>query len=288
MSQYIACPLCNKKDFELKILKTGRHIVRCRHDGLMMVNPQPTKLELDRIYNNQYFSSSKKRTESSVGYYDYLAEKPLLTPYFKRKVSLLKTFLLGKRVLEIGSSYGFFLEEANRQGLDILGIDISRKPVAYAKKQGLQTRTTDLFQAKFRSNSFDGVVAFHLIEHISNPLRFMKEVNRIVKPKGVVLLATPTYGGYLERLMGPRWFSYRHREHLYFFSKKTIRTLLTKADFTDIRVLPDETRWYPVKFLLQGVKYYFKNPWWLPLVRQFSFLTIPFPLDTMIVVAKKA
>ena len=83
----------------------NRRIVRCLHDGLKFVNPQPTDSEINRMYNENYFASDKKRIVNSAGYYDYLGERPVLLPYFRRKITFLKTILPGKKVLEIGSSY---------------------------------------------------------------------------------------------------------------------------------------------------------------------------------------
>lgn len=296
MKKEIACPLCGKKNFTVYMRKPDRRIVRCVNDGLVLVNPQPSGGELDRIYNENYFASRKQRTESSTGYYDYLSERPLLLPYFRRKIALLKKLLSGNRVLEIGSSYGFFLEEAMRAHFNISGIDISREAVSYARRRRLPARVADLFAAKFPPDTFDGVVAFHLIEHVPDPAAFMREVYRVTRPGGMVLLATPKEGGYLQTLMGKRWFSYRHREHLFFFSKQTMTMLLEKAGYSHIHCFSDETRWYPVHFLLHGAVYFFDNKWWQKvcrlgeavfLVPPFSYIQIPFPLDTMIVTARK-
>lgn len=294
MKNEIVCPLCGKKNYTAYL--PNRRIVRCVHDGLTYVNPQPTDREINRMYNEDYFVSDKRRTTSSVGYYDYMTEKPLLLAYFRRKIAFLKTILPGKKVLEIGSSYGFFLEEAKHAHLDIQGIDISRAAVAYAASHGLPALAVDLFQAGFPSNSFDGVVAFHLIEHVSDPLAFMREVRRITKPGGILLLSTPREGGYLQRLMGRHWLNYRHQEHLYFFSRETMTLLLKKAGFHHIRSVGDETRWYPVHFLLRGATYFFDNSWlqtacrWAETIFRpppLSYLQVPFPLDIMIVTAKK-
>jgi SAM-dependent methyltransferase len=160
----------------------------------------------------------------------------------------------------------------------------------------LSARAVDLFEAKFPSNSFDGVVGFHLIEHIADPLAFMREVHRITKPGGIILFGTPREGGYLQRLMGRHWLNYRHQEHLYFFSRETMTVLLEKAGFRHIHCFGDETRWYPVHFLLRGATYFFDNPVLQKAfglaervfrLSPFSYLQVPFPLDILLVTAQK-
>ncbi len=291
----MVCPLCGHDTYTVYLNLPHHRIVRCAGCGLVYVNPQPTDHELTLMYNKNYFASDKTRTASSVGYYDYMAEKPLLLSYFRRKITFLRTILLGKKVLEIGSSYGFFLEEAKRAHLDCIGIDISWEAVAYAKNQGLNARATDLFRAKFPSHSFDGVVGFHLIEHVSDPLAFLREIHRVIKPGGVILFSTPREGGYLQHLLGKHWRNYRHQEHLYFFSRETMTLLLKKAGFHHIRSVGDETRWYPIHFLFRGVMHVVGHPWskglcvWAEKVFRItplSYLQFPLPLDIMIVTAK--
>ncbi len=296
MKNDIACPLCGKKNYTVYLRQRHRQIVRCLQCGLVYVNPQPSTREINRMYNEDYFASEKKRSTSSVGYYDYTMEKPLLLAYFRRKITYLKTILSGKKVLEIGSSYGYFLEEAKRAGLDVLGIDISREAASRAAKEGLPSRAVDIFQAKFPPRSFDGVVGFHLIEHISDPLAFVREIYRITKPGGIVLFSTPREGGYLRRLMGRHWLNYRHQEHLYFFSRETMTLLLKKAGYHSIRCFGDETRWYPIHFLLREAKYFFTAVWvqkvfgWAETIfglPPLSYIQIPYPLNIMIVTAEK-
>lgn len=296
MKNDMACPLCGQYSYTVYLPLPHHRIVRCAGCGLVYVNPQPTEHEITLMYNKNYFALDKTRTASSVGYYDYMAEKPLLLSYFRRKIAFLQTILPGKKVLEIGSSYGYFLEEAKRAGLDVLGIDISREAAERAAKEGLPSRATDLFQAKFPSRSFDGVVGFHLIEHIADPLAFAREIYRIIKPGGVILFSTPREGGYLSYLTGKNWRNYRHQEHLYFFSKETMTLLLEKAGFHDIRCVGDETRWYPIHFLFRGVMHVVSHPRVKELCRlaekvfritPLSYLQFPLPLDIMIVTAKK-
>lgn len=296
MKKIIPCCLCGKKDWEFLFSKNGRRIVRCRNDNLVMLNPQITAQEIHHFYNDRYFESPEFRGNTCIGYYAYIDERPLLLEYFRRKIALLKTYLSQGKLLEIGCGHGFFLEAAQNSPFQTLGIDISGYAVEYAQKHRLPARLVDLEKAHFPPQSFDAVVAFQLIEHIPNPLKFMKEVNRVLKPGGLVLLATPNEGGYLKKIMGKHWLSYRHAEHLFFFSPKTLGELLSKSGFNSIEFRKDETRFYPLRHLLDGVKYYFKGKFFRDLAEFLGMILsklnlldvkVPLPLDTLIVIARK-
>lgn len=297
MAKISPCPLCYGKNFEPLFNKAGRHFVRCQRDGLVMVNPIPGENEIKKIYEEDYFDWQDREAAACIGYWAYVKEKPLLLEYFGRKVKLLKQLGVKGKVLDVGCGHGFFLEAAKERGLEAIGIDLSPQAIAYAKKNKLKVYETDLKDAPFKPNSFAAVTAFQLIEHVTDPVDFLKDVYKALAPNGVILLATPKAEGYLHRLMGKHWLSFRHREHLYFFSAKTLSLALSEAGFVNIRVLRENTRFYPISHLLGGVKFYFKWPWLAAiadfagtLLRHLGLLEfkIPMPLDSLVMVAQKS
>lgn len=291
-----SCPLCHTTDFDVLFFRKERRFVRCRHDGLIMVNPLPTPAEIKRIYEEDYFDWQDRSAAACIGYWAYIAEKPLLLQYFGRKAAMLRErYGIRGKVLDVGCGHGFFLEAAKAKGLTPVGIDLSPQAVAYAKGAGLTVYRKDL-KGAFPMGSFPALTAFQLIEHVTDPVAFLRDAFTVLKPGGVILLATPKAEGYLHRLMGRHWLSYRHREHLYFFSAATLGAALAAAGFTDITPMADETRTYPVRHLLGGVKYYFKwkifhrlADWAGKFLGAVGLLDVqvPVPLDTLVMVARK-
>lgn len=293
----ITCAVCGKHDVVHLYTVGTRHIVRCIHDSLVYVDPQPTDATLNRWYNEGYFTDTKRQHDDYLGYYAYLDEKPLLLSYFKKKIAQIETIIPQGVLLEVGCGYGFFLEAAKKTNLIVTGIDISRDAVSYAKQHGGNARVLSLTPGSFPYSTFDGVVAFQLIEHLRNPSAFLRTVYNSIKPGGMVLFTTPDEGGYLKRILGVRWMGFRHREHLYFFSPRTITVLLTKAGFTDIQTAGDEIRFYPVRFLLAGAPHYVGARWFTTCIivikKVLSFLgcldmMVPLPLNTLVITARKS
>ena len=104
-----------------------------------------------------------------------------------------------------------------------------------------------LEEAKFKSNSFDVVTLFDVIEHLPNPNATIKEIRRILKPNGLIAVTTPNIGSIPARLLGRNWEEIKRvREHIYFFSEVTLKRMLESNNF---RVLKIESagRFFSVK-----------------------------------------
>jgi SAM-dependent methyltransferase len=80
------------------------------------------------------------------------------------------------------------------------GIDVFERVVAAGRQAGLDLRHGTLEQVGFADDSFDIVCGYDLIEHVGEPCRFVKEVQRVLKPGGVAVFETPNYGGLVYRL----------------------------------------------------------------------------------------
>ena len=154
------------------------------------------------------------------------------------------------RILDIGCAYGPLLAAARDVGFRATGIDLSREAVEYCRRLGLDVlRGTlgDLIsRRRLVPRSYDIVCGFELIEHEHDPLEFARNVYRLLKKDGILVLSTPDYDGWWRKIMGKRWFEYTNPEHVVLFSPDTIRMLLTKAGFTDITVRREKHRNFPM------------------------------------------
>jgi len=101
----------------------------------------------------------------------------------------------------------------------------------YAKNERkLDVRNIPLEENHFPDNSFDVILASHLIEHLNDPKTFLEETYRILKPNGVIFITTPDISGFQSRLFGSRWRSAIF-DHLYLFSRHTLKKMLKTTGF---------------------------------------------------------
>jgi SAM-dependent methyltransferase len=111
--------------------------------------------------------------------------------------------------------------------------------------------------SKLKNDLYDVITAFQIIEHERDPLSMMKRIHNLLKSDGMVILATPNYGGCWRKVMGKRWFGFRHPEHVVLFNFNSMRILLEKAGFRDIEIRKDTPRPFPLSFAFsRGADYF--------------------------------
>ncbi len=106
--------------------------------------------------------------------------------------SLLPKLKKGK-LLDVGCGVGTVSSELQKQGFEVYGIDFSSVAIEKAKEKGINAIECDVDKdgIPFEDNYFDVVWAGDVIEHVFDPIFLLKEMSRVIKPTGKVLLTTP-------------------------------------------------------------------------------------------------
>jgi SAM-dependent methyltransferase len=157
---------------------------------------------------------------------------------FHRTAGLVGQYQKKGRLLDVGTGFGFFLVEMKKKGWDVAGVEISKKAIDYARTAlGLTIHVGPVEEIGFPSNYFDALTGFYVIEHLPNPLAFLQECHRILRPGGLLLLRYPHTTPIKNFL---RFFRIRNRlydlpAHLSDFSPKIIQHCLEKIGFEKCR-----------------------------------------------------
>lgn len=105
----------------------------------------------------------------------------------------------GGKILDIGSADGMFtkviLDKSDAE--KIVGIDVLKKSVDWAnkhwKRQGkMHFQLGDAHKLKFKAGTFDAVFALEVMEHVFKPQEVFKEIKRVLKRKGYVIILVPS------------------------------------------------------------------------------------------------
>src|SRR5262249_5895315 len=147
------------------------------------------------------------------------------------------------KLLEIGCAYGFFLLEA-REYFDVHGIEISVEAAAHCQSQGLDVVSGIVTEERVAQHApLDVVVLLDVIEHLTNPLEVLRMVHANLNVGGHIVITTGDWDSILSRLMGSAWRLMTPPQHVFFFSRRTMRATLSRAGFRVVQVSR------PVKFV---------------------------------------
>lgn len=180
-------------------------------------------------------------------YYDQAIATNLLQRFWHgRRFAEVQNFLNGikaKRILDIGCHGGRFTFEISKkfQSSAIYGIDVSEAGIEYAQKRykNMHFYVARAEKLPFRTNYFDMVTCFEVLEHIDEPMKVIREVVRVLKKSGNFIVLIPTEN-FLFRLIWLIWTHFglgrvwRHT-HVQSFRNHTLDVLLKKSGFAVIK-----------------------------------------------------
>ena len=243
--QHVPCGLCGGHDEQLLHVKqvpdgdrpTAYRVVRCNACGLVYVNPRQQEEYVTEIYRDAgYFSRAE---DSTTGYSHYVADKDLHVLFFQEQLTALESRIPRGRLLDVGCAYGFLLEAAARRGWQPRGVELSADAAEHVRREfGLPVFNGKLRDARFADAEFDAVVMNDVIEHMTDPLAELREVQRLLRSGGMVMLHTPNEASPWHWLMGSRWIHLKPAEHLYYFSPATLSEMLRRAGFEVLYARP--------------------------------------------------
>lgn len=153
--------------------------------------------------------------------------------WYKRLRDLRKLGYESGRLLDIGCNFGFFLRVCEPY-FETYGIDISRYAVDQARYYALRSKILlhDVERGlPFKEGTFDVVVMFDVLEHFKKYEDVLKEVHRVLRPSGCILLTTPNRWSLDSFFFGKDYWFKRDNTHVVLFSKDSLRRNLLKAGF---------------------------------------------------------
>lgn len=194
---------------------------KCEDCGFVYVNPRPLPEEVEEIYTAHTNPFDQEEYEGLD------VERRTLVKLVKR----LQKLHPNGRLLDMGCGRGDFLRIAKDYGFDVYGSDLSTAPSPHTDIPIFQGFLKD---ANLPSHSFDVIVTRNTLEHIFNPNEDLQELNRLLKPGGLLYVKVP-HVKYEEGWRCRAFFGFKSLftppVHLNHFSTHTLRTILERNGF---------------------------------------------------------
>jgi len=140
-----------------------------------------------------------------------------------------------QKILNIWSRTGLAIPYLRQKSsnLDISNLEVSPKFIEIARKKFPQEnfQETDLNKLPFQNNSFDSILSLETLEHAPNPLNLIKELYRVIKPNGLLVMSLPPATAELPLRMYELFFDNHGEGPHKFLSSKKVKELLKEAGF---------------------------------------------------------
>lgn len=130
--------------------------------------------------------------------FDYFEHRSGATAHDERRV---REYIISEvdvkkgLVLDVGAGSAWVAEKFTRKGFEVVSMDISLKNLIKAKEKVPGTLhscvSSDAFKLPYKDGSFDLVIASEVIEHVYDPEGFVKELSRVLKKGGQLIITTP-------------------------------------------------------------------------------------------------
>lgn len=214
------CPICGAETVKEFIKAETFQLMQCDSCGLLWTDAFDKRgISYD---TDEYFVDKNRYLESWDTFclhFDGLLDK--ITAYKKTG-----TFL------DVGCGVGCLVSRAKERGFSSEGVEISTWAAGFARdRKGLNVITGSLEEAAYAPDMFDVVVVNHVLEHVPDFGVLLREVRRILKSDGLLVVGVPNIGSIMARFAGAQWASLRPDEHRWHFTPETIKALIKKEGF---------------------------------------------------------
>jgi SAM-dependent methyltransferase len=230
----------------------GFDVIECEACGFRHIDPLFTTEQLRKFYEDEFYQSERP------DYFERMeADREWWMLRYHHYYELLEANVPGRRLLDIGSGPGYFLEAGCERGWRVMGFEPSRAAADYARARGSAV-INDFFSGPkaLEHGPFDAISMSMVLEHVRDPVGMIEEVRRLLVPGGLLFVASPNDFNPLQMLlwkkMGfqPWWVNPKH--HLNYFDTISAKSFLAARRF---QVLHLETSYPLENFLLAGRNY---------------------------------
>jgi SAM-dependent methyltransferase len=237
------CLLCGRREFfplNTFVLNEQRfYTVRCKLDGMMWLEPQPTEEFYTWLYGALYHHAGPGDPLLEQATLDVHSRADDLKRIAQIRLDEIEQFSRKGSLLEVGFGSGAVLVLAKQRGWQVVGLGIEHGCVDQINAKGIQAHKSSILDYGGGIGTFDVVAMYSVIEHALDPIAYLNAAYRLLKPGGLLVLRLPDTEaeGPIASLIA----------HVYHFDAHTIMVLLRRCSF-EILQISDFAVWKPKRY----------------------------------------
>lgn len=226
-----SCPVCGSIRLVSTGIKNGYDLVRCRSCTHAFVAGDVSSA-VEQAYGQEYYQPSVGSTEAP-GYSDYLGKADQRIAAFETRLAQVERFATTRgTLLDYGCAVGLFVKVAQENGWQAIGYERSGWAARYGRDVlGLDIREPQRNDVPFERNTFDMVTMWDALEHLERPREVLHDIALWLKPGAYLALNTINASSLGAQLAGIAWRHVVPPQHLQYFTRRSLATLLTDAGF---------------------------------------------------------
>ena len=257
MEKIMSCIICGENQFN-HYLDCKDHflskqlftIVECAGCGFRFINPRPTASELGKYYKSENYISHSGTRKGVINKIYLLARKFTLA----RKYNIVQALKPMGSILDIGCGSGELLQLFHKKGWKTVGIE----PDDVVRKTAISRYALDIREEislkTIPDGSFDVITMWHVLEHVPDLTGRVKEIKRLLKNDGILIVAVPNSNSGDAKIYGKHWAAYDVPRHLWHFTKDSIAMLFRNHGMVIAKILPMKLDAFYVSMLSEKYK----------------------------------
>lgn len=207
-------------------------VEECCNCKLARTSPVLNQSELSFYYSNSYYGSASTKFNSTIESWTIWSNNRIA-----RKITTNSLTKINKKltILDIGCGRGNLLKAFSRMNNECIGVERSDFPTN-DEAANITIHKKDFLDVNLNPNSFDIIVIWHVLEHLTDPISTLAKARELLKPMGKLIIAVPNFDSLQRRLFSKHWFHLDLPRHIFHFNKKTLIDILESNKLTVNRI----------------------------------------------------
>jgi SAM-dependent methyltransferase len=232
----VRCDCCGSDNWRALFSENGIRLGQCPHCDLLSVEALPEAGARMTEIEEGHYAGAKKVLEAGR----QLGAERVLIDQFRSYVDLGKQFAPTGGWLDIGCGAGLLLSLAAGAGYAAEGIELNADRRAGAiEMTGRPVHGHAVEDMQFADDSFDVISLINVFSHLTSPTETFIELRRILRPGGVLVMATGEMGPGIEK---SHMYNWNLGDHLYFLGDRTMKRYGQKVG---LEIVAHERSWFP-------------------------------------------